>query len=90
MILPITIPETGRGYNLQHMVSFKQASDGSGEITIKWSDGTSQLFTGDAAKNIFSEIIFAREAYLSFQSSVLKPDEKPQLIVTPDANGRII
>ena len=86
MILPIAIPENGKGYNLQHMVSFKQHD---GDITIKWSDGSSQLFTGDAAKNIFSEIIFAREAYLSFQASVLKTDDKPPLIVTPDLNGRM-
>lgn len=85
MILPLITPGDGVVFNLLQLVHLKLISDEMVEATF--TGGVKKVFTGDAAKIVRGEIIFAVNTYRQFQIEVQKGSNGGSLIVPPDFSG---
>lgn len=81
-MIPFATPRNREIINLLQIVRVTQETD-EGKFTVHFTNGDSQVYEGDAAKFLNTEIAFALNMYRQFQV------QSQSNIVTPDA-GRIM
>ncbi len=85
MILPLITPQNLEVLNLANVVRVRQVSIGNpdreDEISLRLADGTDRTYKGEAAGVVNAELIFALNAYRSWQQSVVKVPAQPSIIV---------